>query len=88
MTDEHTIPAEPVTFVDEILSQMIKHKEINEAFSINEAAKVSFGCSLGKWIQTDGKKMTEEQVKEAVKETKSFIIGYYWGRKHRMALSI
>lgn len=85
MTDER-IPAEPVAFVDEILSIMVKNKEINEAFSITEDAKISFGCNLGKWIQTDGKKMTQEQVKEAVKETKSFIIGYYWGRKHRKVL--
>mgnify|MGYP001563653211 FL=1 len=80
------IPVEPIAFVDAIIAIMIKHHEIYEGFSISEEAKISFGANLAKWIQTDS--LTEQQRDEAVKLTKMFILGYYWGRKHRMALGI
>lgn len=83
-----SIPAEPVVFIDTIIELMIKHKQLYEGFKLPMEVKMAFGRDLANWIkidmgeQTGQTELTEDQKLEAVRLTKSFIEGYYWGRKY------
>lgn len=78
------IPLEPIAFINEIHELMIKNSMIQK-FAITEEAKKSFGASLAKWITVEGGAMTDAQRNQAVRNTMSFIIGYYFGRLHKQS---
>ena len=75
------IQLEPIAFINEIQMIMVKNNMIGY-FEISDNAKKSFGANIAKWITVEGR-MTDEQRNQAVKQTMSFILGYYWGRLNK-----
>lgn len=84
---ETEIPAEPITFIDSVVELMISHGELEQGFAVSETAKKAFAATLARWTTVEGK-ITQEQINQTTRNVKSFVTGYWYGKKHKFVSNI